>query len=659
MKPALAYALMTTAFMAAAPARAEVHALLIGVGDYAVLDADLQGPPHDARLMAETLTARGVAPGAITVLSTDPTDLPEGAATGLPTREGILAALDSLASTATPGDTVVFYFSGHGAQAPDLSGDEGGGYDEIFLPMDASGWKGEIGMVENAIIDDELQAWAQTLLTNGVQLVGVIDACHSATGFRALDQGHGVARSLAPDLLGIPEDAAPAPFTGANELTGDFVFLYSSQSDERSFEYPLGDTGIWHGEFTLRLAQVLAAAPEASWAQVLAAASDAMVQGPARQIPEGEGPLLTAGVFGEGTGTARLRVGDGALRAGLLQGLAEGAEIALYAEGAGGEPLGTARLGKVSAREAAIEGALPEGAAWAELIALPPPEPLALAAPVRADLADGEDYTAWLAALDGAGAARPDFVPVLTDGGLVLAGPDGVLDPQGPGSSLRVLPGPDETEAAALARVLDTAAHGLRLAGVLSAAAGRGLTKTEVIRVEIERRPGAQSGDGCTGKTGPGEAYDPALGVSGCDQLWLTLTNASGKAQDVSVLYLDTGFAVQPIWPGDNMVNRLAPGESARVGMRIDPVHAAGTEEIWVLAVPMADARAPRADLTTLASPGVNRNLPGGAENPVTLWLDAQITPPDADTADLRGFSLKPADLTMIRRIVRLNPGAA
>jgi metacaspase-1 len=105
---------------------------------------------------------------------------------------------------------VVFYFSGHGAQAPDLSGDEGGGYDELLLPADAAGWKGAIGAVENAILDDELQAWAQATLAKGVKVIGLIDACHSATGFRAVG-GQGVAKVIDEAQLGIPDDVTPSP----------------------------------------------------------------------------------------------------------------------------------------------------------------------------------------------------------------------------------------------------------------------------------------------------------------------------------------------------------------------------------------------------------------------------------------------------------------
>ena len=657
MKPHLTSALTACLFCACAPLAAETRAVLIGVGDYSWLDADLKGPPNDVRLMAEVLTRRGVSPEAMVILTTDPTDLPAGAIVEAPTRAGIMAALDQTLAEATPGDSLVFYFSGHGSQAPDQNGDEGGGYDEIFLPMDAKNWQGEIGMVENAIVDDELQLWAQQLLAKDVQLIGIIDACHSATGFRAIDPdpAAGVARSLLPGALGIPDDLPPAPFTGAAELSGDFVFLYSSQSDERSFEYPLGDSGIWHGEFTLRLAQVLETATDASWQQVLAATSDAMIAGAARQLPDGEGPLLQEIVFGEGSGTTRYRIEEGRLRAGLLQGLGEGGEVLLYAEGAGGEPLGTAALGKVSAREAVIAGPLPERAAWAAPGRMAAPEPPVLAAVVRADPADGYDYSSWEAALAAHPAApgkAPTMVPVLTEGQLALAGPDGVLDPDGDWSSPRVLNQDGESDAEALERVLATIAHGTRLRDVLSAAAGRGLTRKEVIGVQIERRPGEAPVDfSCSGKAGPGLPHDPALGVSSCDQLWLTLTNRSGKAQDVSVLYLTAGMEVLPIWPGLNMVNRIAPGETARVGLQIDPVLRPGVEEIWILAVPMGETPGLRTDLTSLASATTMRG--NASEDGIGLWLESQLMPPE-EAALMRGFSTKPADLTMIRQIVRL-----
>jgi hypothetical protein len=628
------------------PALAEVRAVLIGVSDYLVLDADLKGPSNDVRLMAETLALRGVAPGGMIVLTADPSGLPEGVTTGQPVRAEIMAALAAAAEASAPGDTLVFYFSGHGAQAPDMSGDEGGGYDEILLPADAAGWKGAIGAVENAILDDELQAWSQSALSRGVKVVGLIDACHSATGFRAVG-GQGVARVIDEAALGIPDDVQSVTGDAVPPLTGEFVFLYSSQSDQRSFEYLLADGETWQGEFTLRLAQTLRDAPEASWAQVLAATTEAMVQGPARQMPEGEGTMLDAMVFGTGTAGLRLPIDGGKLAGGLLQGLAKGAEVAIYEGPAGGEQLGILTLAEVTARDASFDAALPEGAVWAELVSTPPPAPLMLADPVRADPADGLDYDAWTDALPKGGPS-PDLVPILTEGVVALAGADGVLDPEGPGSTPRITPEADETPADAVARVLEQAAHGLRLREVLAGATGRGLTAKPALTVTTSRRAGK---DACTA-VAPPEPHDPATGISPCDQIWLTITNTGGKTQDVSVLYLTTAFEVQPIWPFQNLSNRLAPGESAQVGMQITEGSVAGLEEIWVLAVP-ADPDAPRVDLTRLASPEQTRDL-GLGSDPMTDWLDAQLG--DDETVQ-RGFSLKPAPLTLLRQVVRLKPG--
>lgn len=626
--------------------RADVRAVVVGVGDYLTLDADLKGPPNDARLMAETLLLRGVSPTDLTVLTSDPSGFPAGVAVGRPVRSEIMAALAAEADAAAPGDTVVFYFSGHGSQAPDMSGDEGGGYDEILLPADASNWKGAIGAVENAILDDELQAWAQGALSRGVKVVGLIDACHSDTGFRALG-AEGVPRGLDPEALGIPDDVVSVAGQQVPPLTGDFVFLYSSQSDQRSFEYPLADGVTWQGEFTLRLAQALQSAPKASWAQILAATTEGMAQGSVRQMPDGEGPMLDAPVFGTGQSALRFPVAGGRLRAGLWQGMAKGDEVAVYAEPAGGEPLAVLTLAEVTPREASFAGPLPDGALWGELVAAAPPEPLALAAPVRADPGDGHDYADWIAALP-ANEAGADLVPILTEGTIAFAGADGVLDPQGPGTSPRIRLQPGETPAEAVERFLTLAAHGLQLREVLAGATGRSLTGAAPITMAMDRRPAA----GACGEVGALAPFDPDQRLAPCDQLWLTLTNSGGKTQDVSVLYFTAAFEVQPIWPAGNLSNRLAPGESTRVGLQIEPGSVAGVEEIWVLAVP-ADPDGPRVDLTRLAAPEMTRDLAGAAD-PMTAWLAGRMEPEAAS----RGFALKPAPLSMIRQAVRLTSGS-
>lgn len=647
------------------PAAAEaVHALLIGVGDYLHLDADLRGPPNDVALMARVLTERGVAEEAITALTTEPDhpDLPGGIARGAPDRAAIMAELARLSERAAPGDTVLFYFSGHGSQAPDMDGDEGGGADEILLPRDATGWNGAVAMVENAILDDELHDWANALTARGVRLVAILDACHSGTGFRAAG-GRGVAREIDPGLLGIPDDLPDPPMQRppAEDLRGDFVFLYSSQPDQRSFEFPLAEGQPWHGAFTLALARAMRADPAASWAQLLANARQGMTQGSVRQDPDGEGTLLAAPVFGTGNLATRHATSGTEIEAGLIDGLTEGGEVALFDRATGGDPVALARLTALAPRKAQLapldDRPLP-ATGWAELTAPAPPPPLRLA-PLDAKASDvaraaiDDAIAAGLAVID---ASTPDLVPLEVEGRLAFARSDGVLDPLGPGSSVRAEPRDGEDLSETVARLLENAAQALRLRGVLAGMTGRGLgIGGPPVEMQIERRMGERQGPACQ-SGGPLAPHDPARGVADCDELWLTVTNRSGSAQDVTVLYLAQDFTVTPIWPVRNLSNRLGLGESARIGLRIEATMpgASAEEELLVLAL-AASGEGRRADLTALASPDRLRDLPKSAE----CCADGEIVLSAVEAlldleggAMTRNFSLRRPTLTLLAQPV-------
>ena len=656
-------------------ARAEVMGLLIGVGDYQYLDADLQGPGFDVALMAEVLIGRGVAPDALITLTTmpDAPGMPQGTRMGQPTRAAILAAMQDLTSRAEPGDSVLFYFSGHGSQAPDLNGDEQGGADEILLPMDASGWKGAVASVENALLDDELESWAKSLTDRGVRLIGMIDACHSGTGFRAVS-GQGTARVLPPEALGIPDDLPEpvAPLATADKLPlgGEFVFLYSSQSDQRSFEFPIGEgqDQRWHGAFTLAVTQVMREAPNASWRQVLAATRDRMTQGSVRQEPDAEGTMLDTPLFGTGSATARFAVEGGVVQAGLLQGLTEGSQISLFASPSGGEALASATLAKPAPNKTEVTFAAPspEAAVWAEVTAPAPPAPLRLANPLRRDEAD---YTDLLAALDAVvedGIAvwdnsQPDLVPILTEGRLALTGPDGQLDAAGPGASPRVTLREGEDVMQATFRLLENAAHTTRIRAVLAGLGGRGFSiGGPPVTVAVERRAAAPSSDQSC-KRGEGfTPHDPAKGVANCDELWLTLTNQSGRVQDITVLYQARDFTLTPIWPVRNLSNRLALGESTRIGLRVEAHDGAAfaEEEILIIALsPEVSER--RADLSALATPDRLRDIgpsAGAADTTGAFFgLVSSLMEPE-EQGSTRSFSPKRPALTLLRQAVRLHP---
>jgi len=640
---------------------AAVLGLVVGVSDYEHLDADLRGPANDVGLVSRMLLARGAAPDDITILAAPGARVAEGTAVaGLPRRAAILDALARLARTATPGDTVVFYFSGHGSQMPDVGGDEAGGYDEIILPSDARNWRGSIGAVENALVDDELAVAMQAILDTGAALVAIIDACHSATGFRDPGSAPGAARYVDPAALGVPGAMTGDAHEGqvAPPLTGRFVFLYSSQSDQRSFEYPVGDRedpANWYGDFTKSLMPVLETAEGLTWSTALMAATDAMAKdGPAAQTPDAEGPLLDTPVFGTGSAAPLWRVTGTGVAAGLLHGLEPGAELAIFPDvEAAGEPV-IATVTGAGADSATLDRPA-EGYARLHRPALP--APLRLHSPVAADEGDYAALTGMLTeaarTLDGIELteAQATMTAWLTGGTLALAGRDGMLDGDGPGSSPRLVAGADQAQVKAF---LDRAVRLHRLRRALAAAEGAGGSGFALpgagLKVTAEHRPAAACGE--TGAPAPVTA---AIAARHCDQVWLAVANASKTARDVTVLYIDRDLGITPIWPAAGLSNRVAFGETAEIGLMIDnPQGAAGTEEIVVLAAP-ARQGAPRTVLTALADP-VRMRAFGPSAPPLAEWLFAAADP-EASTRNFSfGGALPSLEVTRLR--IALVPGA-
>jgi len=71
------------------------------------------------------------------------------------------------------GDSLVFYFSGHGVRQFDFDSDESDGFDETICPVDFV----EVGTIR----DDEIKSAIVRPLKKGVTLNAIVDACHSGT----------------------------------------------------------------------------------------------------------------------------------------------------------------------------------------------------------------------------------------------------------------------------------------------------------------------------------------------------------------------------------------------------------------------------------------------------------------------------------------------
>ncbi|KAI0293765.1 peptidase C14, caspase domain-containing protein, partial [Russula brevipes] len=99
-----------------------------------------------------------------------------------PTKDNILAAMEALVYDAQPGDSFFFYFSGHGIQIKDTSGDETDGLDECICAMD---YRGDVQhpneYTAGVIVDDRMHELLVQPLPRECRLTAIFDSCHSGT----------------------------------------------------------------------------------------------------------------------------------------------------------------------------------------------------------------------------------------------------------------------------------------------------------------------------------------------------------------------------------------------------------------------------------------------------------------------------------------------
>jgi hypothetical protein len=295
---ALAALLVTTGFVL--PRRAEpAHkwAVVVGIGDYRNYGdeegGDLPGSANDARNMRDVLSARwGFRAEDVHVLL-------DTAAT----RDAIRRELTQwLPSVAKQGDLVVFYYSGHGSQVFDQSGDEQDGLDETICPTDVLRNSSRLD-----ITDDDLGAWVRALPTRNVTVI--LDSCHSGTATRMASASvhrKALARSLDAleerPLPGTPRGGpAATPKANPDDLGGDVLELAAAQSDQYALDASFESRqGIAHGgAFTVPLVKYLWQVPAGtSYEEVFRLTRDAVRRGSFAQNPQITGAAKDGPLFG-------------------------------------------------------------------------------------------------------------------------------------------------------------------------------------------------------------------------------------------------------------------------------------------------------------------------------------------------------------------------
>lgn len=157
----------------AGPALAETRALLIGVSHYASpAITDLVGPSNDLSAMEALVHDMG---------ASDVVSLRDAAVS----RSSVEAALQQMGRRAQPGDWILFYYSGHGAQAAArVQSASDGEYDQ-FVPL--PGFDPANQDPERFIVDKDFYAWMKRYTPRDVRILMMVDSCHSGTMHRSVD----------------------------------------------------------------------------------------------------------------------------------------------------------------------------------------------------------------------------------------------------------------------------------------------------------------------------------------------------------------------------------------------------------------------------------------------------------------------------------------
>ncbi len=172
----------------------------------------------------------------------------------LPTRENIERSINWLVSNNNPGDTLLFYYSGHGSSIQDRTGDESDGKDEVIIPLDFK--------TKGFITDDWLFSNMVQMIPKYVTLWAFTDCCHSGTlldlkyNYKSLSS-YKVSKTIPKNLEYRPLDWTDQ-YNLSLEKTKDVegnIFLFSGcQDPETSADASFSNT--FQGAFTYCLLEI-------------------------------------------------------------------------------------------------------------------------------------------------------------------------------------------------------------------------------------------------------------------------------------------------------------------------------------------------------------------------------------------------------------------
>ena len=352
-------------------AAARVRALFVGIDHYqysgdANQFADLQGSVNDAIGVRNALEATYHWGLDLAAPSACPDAPPSAATTSITltdscaTHDAILRALVGLIAVSSPGDTVLFYYAGHGASIDDTAfNTKASGHYDTILAYDSRG--PDDARYQKDIADRQLNVIIENALhVQGANVISIFDSCNSGTADRdPAHRGRSAPTVTVHRLPPLVETLQPA--NPALAAPGHRAHLAAAADDqlaaETAFPAPIGD----HGLFTKALIDAIPATAGNALADILVAVQSALAKTGATQQPTGDGLLMTL----NGATTAGVLIGAKAkagkvrLEDGRLGNVTPGSTFALYPDWSSarlgtGVPLATGRVSAVTDSDATL-----------------------------------------------------------------------------------------------------------------------------------------------------------------------------------------------------------------------------------------------------------------------------------------------------------------
>lgn len=285
------------------------HAVCVGINEFKSLPVSswLNGCVNDANDISKALKKSGFTARNITVLRDKEA-----------TKKNVMAALTAMVDKAKPGDHLVFSFSSHGTQVPNLPGgdQEPDDLDEVFACYDIRAG-GEDWDRKTVISDDELRELFARV-PRGVLLEVILDTCHSGTGLKDLDDiqqamllgrrprflppptrsGLSRARSLRSAKPRQVDHKALVELGRASSTSARPVLYAACRPDQTAADATFD--GRSNGAFTYLFLKAVAEDPTRTRRQVLAAVTKGLKSGDFEQRSTLEGPPKAKAVpFGQ------------------------------------------------------------------------------------------------------------------------------------------------------------------------------------------------------------------------------------------------------------------------------------------------------------------------------------------------------------------------